>query len=325
VLGLRDPGSAIDLAYPSAVVGERFFKGSGTSQAAAVTSGAVALLLSKRPTLTPDQVKKLLTSTAAPIDGADAVSQGAGVLDVNKAAGASLPKSSTQLGRRHRARLAGSRPRRRPRPAGQHRAHRREGRLRGGLEARDLDGRHHRPDQLDRQRRTLRHQLVDLGMAGQLPGRQDHHPNHHLLRRLDRADVVRADVVGRHLVGDPVDRPDVVKHPLVTTTTRKGGAACPALATPTPQQPAPRTRGRGQIASAPHRALRHLAHHCHLMPRSVAAHLRQLRLLSTVLLALAGVRRTRGRLHAWMSALAQQLKGSTRRDGVNFDEEVVTD
>jgi serine protease AprX len=97
VLGLRDPGSAIDLAYPSAVVGERFFKGSGTSQAAAVTSGAVALLLSKRPTLTPDQVKKLLTSTAAPIDGADAVSQGAGVLDVNKAAGASVPALSTQL------------------------------------------------------------------------------------------------------------------------------------------------------------------------------------------------------------------------------------
>jgi len=97
VLGLRDPGSAIDLAYPSAVVGERFFKGSGTSQAAAVTSGAVALLLSKRPTLTPDQVKKLLTSTAAPIDGADAVSQGAGVLDVNKAAGASIPALSTQL------------------------------------------------------------------------------------------------------------------------------------------------------------------------------------------------------------------------------------
>jgi hypothetical protein len=26
----------------------------------------------------------------------------------------------------------------------------------------------------------------------------------------------------------------------------------------------------------------------------------------------------------WMSALAQELKGCTRRDGVNFDEEVVT-
>jgi serine protease AprX len=93
---LRDPGSAIDLAYPTAAVGDRFFKGSGTSQAAAVTSGAVALLLSKRPTLTPDQVKRLLVSTAAPIDGADPVSQGAGVLDVKKAAGAALPASAAQ-------------------------------------------------------------------------------------------------------------------------------------------------------------------------------------------------------------------------------------
>jgi serine protease AprX len=96
VLGLRDPGSAIDLAYPTAAVGERFFKGSGTSQAAAVTSGAVALLLSKRPTLTPDQVKKLLTTTATPISGADPVSQGAGVLDVNKAAIATTPAISVQ-------------------------------------------------------------------------------------------------------------------------------------------------------------------------------------------------------------------------------------
>jgi serine protease AprX len=96
VLGLRDPGSAIDLAYPTAAVGDRFFKGSGTSQAAAVTSGAVALLLSKRPTLTPDQVKKPLTTTAAPISGADAVSQGAGVLDVNKAAIAATPATSAQ-------------------------------------------------------------------------------------------------------------------------------------------------------------------------------------------------------------------------------------
>jgi len=96
VLGLRDPGSAIDLAYPTAAVGERFFKGSGTSQAAAVTSGAVALLLSKRPTLSPDQVKKLLTTTATLISGADPVSQGAGVLDINKAAIATTPATSAQ-------------------------------------------------------------------------------------------------------------------------------------------------------------------------------------------------------------------------------------
>ena len=96
VLGLRDPGSAIDLAYPTAVVGERFFKGSGTSQAAAVTAGAVALLLSKRPTLTPDQVKRVLLTTAAPILGVDQTSQGAGVLDVKRAADATPPATATQ-------------------------------------------------------------------------------------------------------------------------------------------------------------------------------------------------------------------------------------
>jgi serine protease AprX len=45
------------------------FKGSGSSQAAAVVSGAVALLLQKRPTLTPDQVKALLKSSATKLAG----------------------------------------------------------------------------------------------------------------------------------------------------------------------------------------------------------------------------------------------------------------
>jgi serine protease AprX len=96
ILGLRDPGSAIDLAYPTAAVGDRFFKGSGTSQAAAVASGAVALLLSKRPALTPDQVKRLLVTTAAPIEGADPVSQGAGVLDLRRASAVTAPASTAQ-------------------------------------------------------------------------------------------------------------------------------------------------------------------------------------------------------------------------------------
>src|SRR5215211_3405654 len=42
---------------------------------------------------------------------------------------------------------------------------------------------------------------------------------------------------------------------------------------------------------------------------------------------LASVGRTRGAADCMpgMSALAQELKGSTRRDGINLDEEVVTD
>jgi serine protease AprX len=94
VVSLRDPGSRIDLDHPGARVGERFFRGSGTSQAAAVVSGAAALLLQQRPDLTPDQVKALLTSTARPLPYADQAAQGAGILDVKAAAAAATPTST---------------------------------------------------------------------------------------------------------------------------------------------------------------------------------------------------------------------------------------
>src|SRR4051812_29527481 len=60
IVSLRDPGSNIDRSYPGARVGTTLFRGSGTSQATAITSAAVALLLQGRPSLTPDQVKNLL-------------------------------------------------------------------------------------------------------------------------------------------------------------------------------------------------------------------------------------------------------------------------
>jgi subtilisin family serine protease len=85
VVSLRDPRSYIDQEHPEGRVGERFFRGSGTSQAAAVTSGAVALLLSQRPSLTPDQVKALLTNSAAPLRRDDRLCQGKGMLDLREA------------------------------------------------------------------------------------------------------------------------------------------------------------------------------------------------------------------------------------------------
>jgi serine protease AprX len=68
VVSLRNPGSYADTFYPSARVGDRFFKGSGTSQAAAVVSGAVALILQKYPTATPWQIRSQFwdSSTALP-------------------------------------------------------------------------------------------------------------------------------------------------------------------------------------------------------------------------------------------------------------------
>jgi serine protease AprX len=101
VVSLRDPGSYIDTNYPGARVADsagqqRFFRGSGTSQAAAVVSGSVALLLQQRPGLTPDQVKKLLVQSADPLTGADPIAAGAGQIDIAGAATLSIPMDAKQ-------------------------------------------------------------------------------------------------------------------------------------------------------------------------------------------------------------------------------------
>ena len=57
-------------------------RGSGTSQSAAVVSGSVALLLSKHPEYSPDQVKALLRKTAALLKGVSTAIQGRGVIDL---------------------------------------------------------------------------------------------------------------------------------------------------------------------------------------------------------------------------------------------------
>jgi len=67
IVSLRNPGSNIDEVYPTARVGDTLFRGSGSSQAAAVTSAAAALLLQNRPSLTPDQVKRILIDSGTPL------------------------------------------------------------------------------------------------------------------------------------------------------------------------------------------------------------------------------------------------------------------
>jgi serine protease AprX len=95
IVSARDPGSFIDTLFPSAVTGT-YFRGSGTSQAAAVVSGAVADLLSARPTLTPDQVKAVLMASATQLPNSPASAQGAGMINVSKAILTAVPANATQ-------------------------------------------------------------------------------------------------------------------------------------------------------------------------------------------------------------------------------------
>ena len=69
VLGVLPPGSVLAQANPLSRESSGLWRGSGTSQATAVTSGAAALLLSQHPTATPAQVKASLRSAADPLPG----------------------------------------------------------------------------------------------------------------------------------------------------------------------------------------------------------------------------------------------------------------
>ena len=91
VQSLRVPGSYIDTRYGSTgLIGDRFFRGSGTSQSAALVSGSVAQLVSQHPGYTPDQIKALLVGTATRLPSANPVAQGAGLINMRAVAGSTL-------------------------------------------------------------------------------------------------------------------------------------------------------------------------------------------------------------------------------------------
>jgi serine protease AprX len=88
----RDAGSTLDTRYPAARIGTYYFKGSGTSQAAAVVSGVAALMIQANPSITPNVLKAALIGTAnrnmASLAGA-----GAGLVDANAAVNAAATNS----------------------------------------------------------------------------------------------------------------------------------------------------------------------------------------------------------------------------------------
>ena len=92
VVSVRVPGSTLDEEFPGARVGDGFFRGSGTSQAAAVVSGLAARLLAQRPELTNDQLKALLCAGA--VDLAEPASaDGAGRVDLASSEALATPRA----------------------------------------------------------------------------------------------------------------------------------------------------------------------------------------------------------------------------------------
>jgi serine protease AprX len=106
IVSLRAPGSYLDRLYPDRVVaaagGATYFRLTGTSMAAPVVAGTVALLLQRQPGLSPDQVKALLTGTARSYgaDGGAGAADGRGLIDARAALQSAPPAAPANRGLR---------------------------------------------------------------------------------------------------------------------------------------------------------------------------------------------------------------------------------
>jgi serine protease AprX len=96
IVSVRVPGSTLDQALPTHVEGLQTFRLSGTSEAAAVTAGAAALLAAQDKGASPDQIKALLVRNATRLSGASVNAQGAGEVNVARALHAPLAQDADQ-------------------------------------------------------------------------------------------------------------------------------------------------------------------------------------------------------------------------------------
>jgi serine protease AprX len=86
IVSLRSQGSTLDQQLPDRVVAgldrlaPAYFRLSGTSMAAPIVTGVVALMLERTPALSPAQVKQRLMSTAAPLAYGSLYTTGSGLV-----------------------------------------------------------------------------------------------------------------------------------------------------------------------------------------------------------------------------------------------------
>jgi serine protease AprX len=88
----RAPDGTIDQLRPAARLDEHYFKGTGTSQAAAVVSGVAARMFDANPALTPNEAKSALVASAES-DLAGRPGAGAGLLDAEDAVEAAVERT----------------------------------------------------------------------------------------------------------------------------------------------------------------------------------------------------------------------------------------
>ncbi|HEY8786837.1 MAG TPA: S8 family peptidase [Candidatus Limnocylindria bacterium] len=95
IVSLRSPGSTLDLELPDRLVAgldplvPEYFRLSGTSMAAPVVTGVVALMLEQNPALTPAQVKDRLKGTATALSYGSPDTTGSGMVNAPAAVAAS--------------------------------------------------------------------------------------------------------------------------------------------------------------------------------------------------------------------------------------------